>query len=58
MTIRSRSRIAALIACIIMLLYSTPAHPSYNADAGRRYAVASQRLADLRKSSKKKKYRS
>jgi N-acetylmuramoyl-L-alanine amidase len=58
MTIRSRSCIAALLACIILLLYSTPAHPSYNSDAEHRYAVSSQRLADLKKSSKKKKYRS
>jgi N-acetylmuramoyl-L-alanine amidase len=55
---RGRSRIAAFMACAILLFVSTPAHPSYNSEAGHKYAVASQRLADLRKSSKKKKYRS
>jgi N-acetylmuramoyl-L-alanine amidase len=58
MLIRSRSRIAAFLACIILLLVTTPAYPSYNTEAGRKYSVACQRLADLRKSNKKKKYRS
>jgi N-acetylmuramoyl-L-alanine amidase len=58
MLIRSRSRIAAFLACIILLLVATPAYPSYNTEAGRKYSVACQRLADLRKSNKKKKYRS
>ncbi len=55
---RGRSRIAAFMACAVLLFVSTPAHPSYNSEAGHKYIVASQRLADLRKSSKKKKYRS
>ncbi len=58
MKIRGRSSIAAFMACLILLIFSAPAYPSYNSEAGRKYAVASQRLADLRKSSKKKKYRS
>ena len=58
MLIRGRSRIAAFMACAILLFVSTPAHPSYETEAGRKYAVASQRFADLKKSSKKKKYRS
>jgi N-acetylmuramoyl-L-alanine amidase len=58
MTIRGRSCIAAFMACLIPLIFSAPAYPSYNSDAGRKYSVASQRLADLRKSNKKKKYRS
>ncbi len=53
-----RSRIAAFLACAVLLIVSTPAHPSYNSEAGHKYAIASQRLADLRKSSRKKKYRS
>jgi len=53
-----RSRIAAFMACTILLLLSAEAYPSYNSEAGRKYAIASQRLADLRKSTKKKKYRS
>jgi N-acetylmuramoyl-L-alanine amidase len=58
MTIRGRSCIAAFMACLYALIISTPAYPSYNSDAGRRYTIASQRLTDLRKSTKKKKYRS
>jgi N-acetylmuramoyl-L-alanine amidase len=53
-----RSCIAAFMACAILLFVSSPAYPSYNTEAGHKYAVASQRLADLRKSAKKKKYRS
>jgi len=56
--IRGRSLIAAFMACAIFLAFSTPAHPSYNSEAGRKYTIASQRLTDLRKSPKKKKYRS
>ncbi len=58
MMIRGRSCIAAFMACIILLLFTVPAYPSYNSEAGRKYTIACQRLADLRKSSKKKKYRS
>jgi N-acetylmuramoyl-L-alanine amidase len=58
MLIRSRSRIAAFIACIILLLVTAPAYPSYDSEAGRKYSIACQRLTDLRKSAKKKKYRS
>jgi N-acetylmuramoyl-L-alanine amidase len=46
------------MACAVLLFVSTAAYPSYDTEAGRKYAVASQRLADLRKSSNKKKYRS
>ncbi len=55
---RGRSFIAAFMACAILLFVSTPVYPSYNTEAGHKYAVASQRLADLKKSNKKKKYRS
>jgi len=55
---RGRSSIAAFTACAILLLVSAPAYPSYNTEAGRKYTIACQRLADLRKSTKKKKYRS
>jgi N-acetylmuramoyl-L-alanine amidase len=58
MLIRGRSRIAAFMACALLLFVSTAAYPSYETEAGRKYAVASQRFADLKKSSKKKKYRS
>lgn len=56
--IRGRSFIAAFMACLILLVFTTPAYPSYNSEAGRKYAIASQRLSDLRNSGKKKKYRS
>ncbi len=56
--IRGRSFIAAFTACLIVLFLSAPVYPSYNTEAGRKYTIACQRLEDLRKSSKKKKYRS
>ncbi len=56
--IYGRSFITAFITCAILLSVPKPAHPSYNNEAGHKYAIASQRLADLRKSAKKKKYRS
>jgi N-acetylmuramoyl-L-alanine amidase len=58
MLIHGRSRTAAFMACIILLLAAAPVYPSYNSEAGHKYSIACQRLADLRKSSKKKKYRS
>ncbi len=58
MMMRARSRIAASLACIVLLLVTAPVYPSNDTEAGRKYAVACQRLADLRKSSKQKKYRS
>jgi N-acetylmuramoyl-L-alanine amidase len=57
MMTRGRSFIAAFMACTILLAFSEPAFPSYNTEAGHKYSVASQRLADLKKS-KNKKYRS
>jgi N-acetylmuramoyl-L-alanine amidase len=53
-----RSCIAAFMACTILLLFTANAYPSYHNEAGRKYTIACQRLADLRKSTKKKKYRS
>jgi N-acetylmuramoyl-L-alanine amidase len=58
MMIYARSFITAFITCAILLSVTQPAYPSYNSEAAHKYAVASQRLADLRKASKKKKYRS
>ncbi|HEY6010623.1 MAG TPA: N-acetylmuramoyl-L-alanine amidase, partial [Nitrospirota bacterium] len=52
-----RSCIAAFMACAVTLLATTAAYPSYNTEAGRKYSIACQRLADLRKSPQKKKYR-
>ena len=54
---RGRSFIAAFMACTLMLAFSAPAYPSYNSEAGHKYSIASERLADLKKS-KKKRYRS
>jgi N-acetylmuramoyl-L-alanine amidase len=58
MMIYVRSFTTAFIACAILLFTTSSAYPSYMTEAGRKYAVASQRLADLKKSGKKKKYRS
>ncbi len=55
---RGHSRIAAFVACVILLVAAAPAYPSYNSEAGRKYTIARQRLADLKKSAKMKKYRS
>jgi N-acetylmuramoyl-L-alanine amidase len=55
---RGRSCIAAFTACAILLVITAPAYPSYNTEAGHKYTIACQRLEDLRKSAKKKKYRS
>jgi N-acetylmuramoyl-L-alanine amidase len=46
------------MACTILLFFTAEAYPSYHNEAGRKYSIACQRLADLRKSSKRKKYRS
>lgn len=53
-----RSFITTFITCAIFLSIPHSALPSYNSKAGHKYTVASQRLADLKKSSRKKKYRS
>jgi len=58
MMTRGRSCLAAFMACAISLFFAADSYPSYNTEAGRKYAVASQRLADLKKTPKKKKYRS
>jgi N-acetylmuramoyl-L-alanine amidase len=58
MLIRGRTCLAAFMACIILLLFTAESYPSYNSEAGRKYSIACERLADLKKSSKKKKYRS
>ena len=58
MMTRGRSCLAAFMASAILIFFAANAYPSYNSEAGHKYAVASQRLADLKKSPKKKKYRS
>lgn len=58
MLIRGRTCLAAFMACIIPLLFAAESYPSYNSEAGRKYSIACERLADLKKSGKKKKYRS
>ncbi len=55
---RGRSCLAAFMASAISLVFAAHAYPSYNTEAGHKYAVACERLADLKKSPKKKKYRS
>lgn len=54
MMTRGRSCLAAFMASAISLCFTTHAYPSYNTEAGHKYAVASERLADLKKSPKKK----
>jgi len=58
MLIRGRYCIAAITACFILLVFAAESSPSDNSEAGRKYAVAQQRLSELKKSNKKKKYRS
>ncbi|NTW60009.1 MAG: AMIN domain-containing protein, partial [Nitrospirae bacterium] len=58
MVIHGRTLLAAILASTILLLFSADAFPSYNTEAGHKLAVARERLADLKKSPKKKKYRS
>ena len=52
-----RTFLAAMTACTI-LLFCAESFPSSNSEAGRRYSVAQERLAELKRSPKKKKYRS
>lgn len=58
MTIRGRFFIAAVVVYAIGLSWTVPAHPAYSSEAGRMYAVALQRLANLKKSIKNRQYRS
>jgi N-acetylmuramoyl-L-alanine amidase len=58
MVICGRTLLAAILASTSLLLFSADAFPSYNTEAGHKLAVARERLADLKKSPKKKKYRS
>ncbi|MEK6744479.1 MAG: N-acetylmuramoyl-L-alanine amidase [Nitrospirota bacterium] len=58
MVIRGRTLLAAIVASSILLLFSTAAFPSTNTEAGHKLSVARERLADLKRSPKKTKYRS
>ena len=58
MEIRGRTLLAAIAACSFILLFTADSLPSPPSDAGHAYSVARQRYADLKKSPKKKKYRS
>lgn len=58
MVIRGRTLLAAIVASSIPLLFSTAAFPSTNTEAGHKLSVARERLADLKRSPKKNKYRS
>ncbi len=58
MVIRGRTLLAAIVASSILLLFSTAAFPSTNTEAGHKLSVARERLADLKRSPKKIKYRS
>jgi N-acetylmuramoyl-L-alanine amidase len=58
MGIRGRTILAATAACLLLLLFTAETYPSSNGEAGRSYAVARERLADLKKAPRKRKYRS
>ncbi|MHB8845875.1 MAG: N-acetylmuramoyl-L-alanine amidase [Nitrospirota bacterium] len=58
MVIRGRTLLAAIMASSALLLFSAEAFPSYNTEAGQKLSVARERLADLKRSPKKRKYRS
>lgn len=58
MVIRGRTLLAAIMASSALLLFSADAFPSYNTEAGQKLSVARERLADLKRSPKKRKYRS
>jgi len=57
MRIRGRTILAAMTACILVLLCAE-SYPSSAGEAGRKYSVARERFTDLKKSPKKRKYRS
>ena len=58
MVIRGRTLLAAIVASSILLLFSPAALPSINTEAGHKLTVARERLAELKRSPKKRKYRS
>ncbi len=58
MVIRGRTLLAAIVASTILLLFSAEAYPSSTTEAGQKLAVARERLAELKRSPKKRKYRS
>lgn len=55
---QGRTFLAAVTACTIFLLLTADSLPSSTNEAGRTYSVARERFANLKKSPKKKKYRS
>jgi N-acetylmuramoyl-L-alanine amidase len=55
--IRGRTLLSAMTACLI-LLFCAESYPSSNSEAERRFSVAQDRLAELKKSPKRKRYRS
>jgi N-acetylmuramoyl-L-alanine amidase len=57
-TVRSRTFMAAFTAFAIMLVFAAEAVPSYDTEAGRKYDIARERVAELKKSKKRKRYRS
>ncbi len=50
--------LAAILACAFVVFFTAESSSSLHSEAGRKYAVASERLADLKKSPLRKKYRS
>ena len=58
MGFRGRTILAAMAACSLLLLFTAEIYPSSKNEAGRTYSIAQERLADLKRSPKKRKYRS
>lgn len=58
MMIRGRTLLAAIVASSILLLSPDAAFPSTNTEAGHKLTVARERLAELKKTPRKKRYRS
>lgn len=58
MMVRSRTCLALFTAYAILLVFAAESYPSYDTDAGHKYAVARQRVSELKKSKKRQRYRS
>lgn len=58
MMVRGRILPALLTAYAISMVFAAQSFPSYDSEAGRKYDIALQRVAELKKSKKRQKYRS
>lgn len=58
MMVRGRILSALLTAYAISMVFAAQSFPSYDSEAGRKYDIALQRVAELKKNQKRQKYRS